>query len=209
MPKSRKRKRSGSHASGSGEVNWGGASKGGVSTKLIIGIVATLVFGSGGMWLWNTAQASREFDELAGAGGDVLARVQTQRDDGQRHLNYGESFRYSHAYPTSGPHAPQPTRPGYYTEVQPPVGLVHALEHGAIVIYYGEPGPETVARLKDWTGLYQGVWDGVVAAPRPGLGQGVMLNAWRKRLPLKTFDAKSAAAFIDAYRGRGPENPVR
>ena len=128
---------------------------------------------------------------------------------GQRHLNYGESFSYSHAYPTSGPHAPQPTPPGYYTEVQPPVGLVHAVEHGSIVIYYGEPTPETVARLKDWTGLYRGVWDGVVATPRPGLGQGVMMTAWRKRLQPKTFDAKSAAAFIDAFRGRGPENPVR
>ena len=24
-----------------------------------------------------------------------------------------------------------------------------------------------------------------------------------------TFDAAGAAAFIDAYRGRGPENPMR
>ena len=35
------------------------------------------------------------------------------------------------------------------------------------------------------------------------------MTAWRKRLRLKTFDASAAAAFIDAYRGRGPENPVR
>ena len=213
MPKSRKRKRSSgakAAASGSGDVNWGGAaSKGGVSTKLVLGLIAALAVVGGGFWLWNTAEASREFDELAGQGGEVLTRVQTQRDDGQRHLNIGESYRYANAYPTSGPHAPQPTRPGYYTEVQPPSGLVHALEHGSIVIYYGEPAPEAVAKLKDWTGLYQGVWDGVVAAPRPGLGQGVVMTAWRKRLRLKTFDASAAAAFIDAYRGRGPENPVR
>jgi hypothetical protein len=171
MPKSRKRKRAGSQgsASGSGAVNWGGAaSKGGVSPKLILGIIAVVVVAGGGFWLWQTAEASREFDELAGQGVEVLARVQTQADDGRRHLNYGESYRYADAYPTSGPHAPQPTRPGYYTEVQPPIGLVHALEHGSIVIYYGEPAPATVAQLKDWTGLYQGVWDGVVAAPRPG-----------------------------------------
>jgi hypothetical protein len=83
------------------------------------------------------------------------------------------------------------------------------LEHGGIVIYYVQPAPETVDRLKDWTSLYQGVWDGVLAVPRPGLGQAVMQTAWRKRLRLKSFDAQSAAAFIDAYRGRGPENPVR
>ncbi len=55
MPKSRKRKRSRSQAaaSGSGDVNWGGAaSKGGVSTKLILWTVAVLVVGGGGFWLW-------------------------------------------------------------------------------------------------------------------------------------------------------------
>ncbi|MBT3884786.1 MAG: hypothetical protein HOF70_08385, partial [Rhodospirillaceae bacterium] len=46
MPKSRKRKRSSgakAAASGSGDVNWGGAaSKGGVSTKLVLGLIAAL-----------------------------------------------------------------------------------------------------------------------------------------------------------------------
>ena len=212
MPKSRKRNRSKSQTaqSGSGDVNWGGAAtSGGVPLKLILGVIAVLVVAGGGTWLWQTAQASREFDALAGAGGDILARVQTPRDDGQGHLRHGESRRYRDAYPTSSAHAPIPTRPGFYNVVQPPTGLVHALEQGGIVIYYGQPAPATIALLKDWTGLYQGVWDGVVAVPRPGLGQGVVLTAWQKRLRLKSFDAKSAAAFIDAFRGRGPENRVR
>lgn len=213
MPKSRKRKRTKSlaSASGTGNVNWGGgASSGGVSTKLILLGIAALVVIGGGYYIWQTAQASREFIALAGAGTDALTRVESQSNDGDRHLGPGEAYRYRGAYPTSGPHAPVPTRPGFYTSPQPPTGLVHALEHGGIVIYYGQAEAETIAKLKDWTSLYhQGVWDGVVATPRSGLGNGVVLTAWRKRLQLASFDAKTAAAFIDAFRGRGPENRVR
>ncbi len=42
-----------------------------------------------------------------------------------------------------------------------------------------------------------------------GLGSDLVLTAWTKRLRLASFDAPLAAAFVDAYRGRGPEHPVR
>ena len=44
--------------------------------------------------------------------------------------------------------------------------------------------------------------------PRGAYGAGV-LTAWTKTLRLSSFDAALAAAFVDAYRGRGPEHPVR
>ena len=53
------------------------------------------------------------------------------------------------------------------------------------------------------------MWDGLIASPSPGLGSAVLLNAWTKSLKLEPFDPIAAAAFIDTYRGRGPENPVR
>jgi hypothetical protein len=83
------------------------------------------------------------------------------------------------------------------------------LEHGNIVIYYDTPEPEALATLKDWAGLYTGTWDGVVVAPMDGLGGDLVLTAWTKTLRLRSFDAGLAAAFVDAYRGRGPEHPVR
>lgn len=45
--------------------------------------------------------------------------------------------------------------------------------------------------------------------PRPGLGETIILAAWRRTLTLDPFDGDAAAAFIDAYRGRGPEHLVR
>jgi hypothetical protein len=83
------------------------------------------------------------------------------------------------------------------------------LEHGNIVIYYDAPETEVLATLKDWAGLYGGQWDGLVVTPHSGLGKTIVMTAWRKILRLDTFDPAAAAAFIDAYRGRGPEHPVR
>jgi hypothetical protein len=37
----------------------------------------------------------------------------------------------------------------------------------------------------------------------------VVLTAWRKILKLDSFEPAAAAAFIDTYRGRGPEKRVR
>ena len=112
-------------------------------------------------------------------------------------------------FPTSGRHDPVPTAPGVYRAPQRPAQLVHALEHGNVVIYYDTPGPEALATLKDWAGLYGGQWDGVVVAPMDGLVGDLVITAWTKTRRLRSFDAALAAAFIDAYRGRGPEHPVR
>ncbi len=96
-----------------------------------------------------------------------------------------------------------------YTVSQPDVQLVHALEHGNIVIYYDQLAKDDLSTLESWAGLYTGQWSGVVVAPRPGLGGEIVLTAWRKILRQKTFDTASAAMFVDTYRGRGPEHPVR
>ena len=50
---------------------------------------------------------------------------------------------------------------------------------------------------------------GIRAIRRPGLEASVILTAWTRVLTLDGFDRDAAAAFIDAYRGRGPEHPVR
>ncbi len=95
---------------------------------------------------------------------------------------------------------------GFYTKTQPPEKLVHSMEHGDVVIYYDRPSPSVRATLKEWARLHPGKWDGVVVVPLPGLGQGIVLTAWRKRLRLDQFDAALAQAFLDAFLGHGPES---
>ena len=132
--------------------------------------------------------------------------IQRERSLGREHID--GPIDYGTDFPTSGPHAPSPARPGFYDEALPLEPLVHALEHGNIVIYYDEPGDAAMNLIRGWTDQYQGVWDAVIAVPHEGLGEGIVLTAWQHRLELAKLDVR-ASFFIDAFRGRGPENRVR
>ena len=158
---------------------------------------------------WDSARIERAFMVRAAEGERALERIESIPSQGRTHLSPGESYAYGSRFPTSGPHDPTWTRSGVYDQPQPPTQLVHALEHGNIVIYYDQPGPKAIARFEAWADLYDGQWSGLVVTPEAGLGQAVVLTAWTRRLELDSFDPAAAAAFIDAYRGRGPENPVR
>ena len=173
-------------------------------------VVAAIVIGIGYSW-WGSASTENLFNELVKTGGgkSLTSRIKTVTSLGQRHLSAGENYNYPDAYPTSGPHASRWTQTGFYTSSQPPTGIVHALEHGNIVIYYDKPGEKALETLKSWAGIYSGQWDGVVVVPKRGIGQTVVLTAWTKQLVLEKFEPAAAAKFVDLYRGRGPENRVR
>jgi len=138
---------------------------------------------------------------------DPLADVQTIPFQGAEHTNgqvdYGTSF------PTSGPMSPSPVPPGFYANRVAPESLVHSLEHGNIVIYYDQPGDAATAAMRGWAQQYQGGLDGFIAVRIRGIGPGVALTAWTKLLILPGFDEQATLAFIDAFRGRGPEQIVR
>jgi hypothetical protein len=139
-------------------------------------------------------------------GAPGLENVQSFPDEGRWHFEPGEKWEYRSNPPTSGPHDPVPVKPGFYSVPQAPEKLVHSLEHGSIVIYYEKPAPETMKKLKEWVGHYTGKWDGVIVTPMAGLCGGVILTAWTKMLRLDPFDARQATAFLDAFRGHGPEH---
>ena len=208
MPKSRTRKKAKSKQSA--KIDWGGpAAKGSGKINLLLGAFLVVALAGGGFYWWQMSQTGSRFQSLVDDGQPALARVQTMPDRGGGHLSPGQGQSYGTPFPTSGIHSSTPTQPGFYSESQPPTGLVHALEHGNIVIYYGQPSGEALTLLKDWTSLFTGNWDGLIAVPSPGLGNSVVLTAWHKMLRLERFAPAASAAFIDAYRGRGPENPVR
>lgn len=150
-----------------------------------------------------------EFAVLAVQGRESLTRVATQRNEGRGHAGSGERMVYSANPPTSGRHYPTWVDPGFYETAKGRSNLVHSLEHGMIVIFYDDPGAAVMETLQDWTALFPGTWSGIVSVARAGLGEKLVLTAWRRTLRLDRFEAPAAAAFIDAYRGRGPEHPVR
>lgn len=209
MAKSKTRKKS--NRKSSKPISWGGggATKRTGRTNIILAAVAVGALLYGGYYFWRMFQDSDVFQALAVQGQASLDRVETPPNTGRGHLNPGQSHFYTERFPTSGIHYRVPVDPGFYEKSQPATRLVHSIEHGHIVIYYDNPGSEAMQLLKAWSSLYGGNWDGVVASRSSGLGSAVVLTAWRKRLRLDEFDPAAAAAFIDAFRGRGPENSVR
>ena len=126
----------------------------------------------------------------------------------QGNVHVDGAVDYGAEFPTSGAHSPTPAAPGFHDRELNPEALVHALEHGNVVIYYDQPDEKTLTLLNRWTAGYQGALDGVIAVRRAGLGARVVLTAWERRLELDILDSRGAY-FVDAFRGRGPEQSVR
>jgi len=155
--------------------------------------------------------ATGEFAQLIREGSSDVRKLQVKhRDLGRGHVPFGTEITYNSLPPTSGRHYSSWINPGYYVDEQEPKQLVHSLEHGHVIVYYGEDIDQASKdTLIDWTSDFRNEWAGLLVAPFEIEGEGVILNAWRTTLTLDKFDPAITAAFIDRYRGRGPENPVR
>ncbi len=172
-------------------------------------ILALALLGGYGLWKVRTGGEASAFQALARAGAPRLPDTEAPALTDRSHLPLGREIRYASLPPTSGPHSPLDVGPGFYRERPSFTQLVHSLEHGEVVVYYDRPGPRAIATLKRWARLFEVPFQGVVAVPLAGLGSKVVLTAWGQRLDLAPFDAELAAAFIDRFRGRGPERKVR
>lgn len=192
-------------------LNWGGPKKK-ASRWEPLAILAVMLAGVGYFtWSWAEDQKQEEVLLAFAAEGEPLLedRLERHRDNGRRHLGLGEIHQYGDRYPTSGAHSSIWTRTGVHDSPQPSINLVHALEHGNVVIYIDQPAEDARDTIEEWAGLYPGQWDGVVVTPDPGMGEAMVLSAWQHRIQLDRFEPEIVAAFIDRFRGRGPEQAVR
>lgn len=133
-------------------------------------------------------------------------------EEGRTHVPKDTRVTYKTNPPTSGFHYDKWLPPAVYEEDKAePELLVHNLEHGNVVIYFDREKLDA----KDNEALlvlpkkHAGQWDGVVLVNKKGMEPPLILTAWRTSLPLKAYDAGKISAFLDAFLGRGPENPVR
>ena len=113
--------------------------------------------------------------------------------------------------PSSGPHYGAAAPFNFYEEPVDQLRLVHNLEHGGVVIYFGDDVPdETVASMRTW---WADSPNGVVVAEYPKLGEEIALAAWTKTgarenahlARCKDFDEAAFSTFRDELRARGPE----
>ena len=112
-------------------------------------------------------------------------------------------FEYNSFPATSGPHANQTIAWGLYTEPLPEFNLVHNLEHGGIIVQFGEEvSADDVEAIFEW---YVPSPNGLVVAPLPALGDKIAASAWQHLLTCNGFDEQALTTFRDTYRFNGPE----
>ena len=123
---------------------------------------------------------------------------------GRKHeVELPKGYKYNSFPPTSGTHHPQPAVWNIYDEPVRQMNLVHNLEHGGVVVQYGDKVPAaTVDEIRAW---YASNRTGILVAPLPGLGDKIALTAWTKLATCPGFDEKAFDAFVDLNQYRGPE----
>ena len=128
----------------------------------------------------------------------------TYPDLGQGHVeSFTAKVKYNSTPPTSGTHHVQPVIWGAYTSPVQQVQEVHNLEHGGVIIHYGNKvSAATRAKLTDF---YNDSPNAMLLAPYPALGDKISVTSWTRLASCEKFDEAALAEFRSAYRGNGPE----
>jgi hypothetical protein len=123
---------------------------------------------------------------------------------GRQHVNELQSdFEYNTEPATSGPHFGVPAIWNAYDQPVEEIRLVHNLEHGGVIVQYGDDIPEEdVNAIIAW---YRPDPNGIIVAPNPDLGSEVALTAWTQLLRCPGFDEAAFTKFREDYRFNGPE----
>lgn len=114
--------------------------------------------------------------------------------------------RYEVDPPAGGDHDPGATSARVVEEggeVPPDAQLVHALEHGLLVVWY-RPGL-TEDEFADLRALYDAHDEDVIVVPRPSLDVKVAISGWERRLRCTEVEQATLDEFVDLYRNKSPE----
>jgi hypothetical protein len=108
--------------------------------------------------------------------------------------------------PSGGNHLPVALPAGLYeASPLPPDGeVVHAEEHGYVVIWHKTSTPAVVDALVAIGERYR---RDVLVVRRPSLPVSVAATAWHHRLLCSSPDPTAIASFILQFRNQGPERP--
>jgi len=146
------------------------------------------------------------------AGGSSCFPVLHPTDLGIAHLEEGRAFDdYSTIPPTSGPHSPVPTRAGVvYGEPQPLPEVVHAMEHGAVVLWVAPDAPEPMrAGLLDTVdALFEEGYLALIVTPLPGLEQPFAMTAWGSLQRCLGLSRPEVHAFVESFYASGGEGAL-
>jgi hypothetical protein len=143
-----------------------------------------------------------DLEEAVDAAG---CELEENPEEGNTHVE--ESVTYEANPPTSGDHDPIPAEDGAYTDAPPKENLVHALEHGRIVIQFAPDAPDSVKG--DLKALFdEAPYHAIITPNETDMPYEVAATAWNQVLGCEemndqVFDA--IRAFREEFLDRGPE----
>jgi len=158
----------------------------GLGVLLLGGVLAVVAFGGGG------GSASGGLISTSACTEQEFAGLKPQ------HINNpNANVNYNSFPPSSGPHYAQPAPWGIYPDSIKQTILVHNLEHGGIVIQYGNGvSKDDVQKLQSF---YQDDPSGLVVAPYDKLGNKIAATAWNE----PAYDQNQDANFNKVDPGHG------
>lgn len=108
--------------------------------------------------------------------------------------------------PSSGRHYFQWVLWGDYSEPVPLVKEVHNLEHGGMIIQYGNKVAKS--DVDKISAFWQTDPTAMLVAPLPNLGNKIALTAWQNWAECTSFNQKAFKSFQSAFRYHAPESSV-
>ena len=169
---------------------------------LVAGVVLVVV-GAIVAVVMNNRRASEEAISRLEAGSCEFDR-RSDRDDGPGR-NHVPNPTYSVNPPAGGNHDPQAASAGDFSagNVPPDGQIVHAMEHGYVVLWYKPDLPaEGQAQLRDVFARHAG---DVLLVARPSLPTPVAATAWERRLLCGEVEPAALDLFVSTFRDQGPE----
>ena len=174
---------------------------------ILVGIAAAGLLILGGLLAWLSLKGDDSASGSSGLAATMSSAGCTYRtwpSEGRKHVADGTLVKYkSTPVPTSGSHYATPAIWNAYDQPVEESRIVHNLEHGGIVVQYGNGVPEdTVADLNSF---YQDDPGGMILAPLPRLGNRIAISAWTHVASCTKFDEGAFEKFRDDFRYKGPE----
>jgi hypothetical protein len=107
--------------------------------------------------------------------------------------------RYKTNPPTSGDHVEEQQADGAYSETPPPVSVVHALEHGRLVIQY-RPDLSERAQL-ELIGLFDTIYGGTLLFPNSDMPYMVAATTWTNLIGCRSYRGAMTLTTIGVFGG--------
>ena len=156
----------------------------------------------------------RRFERDSGPSGDIYDNPALEIYDNehttatQLHLPAGASADYTVIPPYGEEHSPIPLTCGIYSATPSFEMVVHAMEHGAVVLWYAPESlsADDIAALTEIAARHLNDSDYAIQAPYGGLDVPLMLIAWGVRLPLDGVDERAIEQFFDEFHDEAPEH---